>query len=1302
MMKKITFFLCSVLFSMSAFAQGWVKPAAPASTPLKAGEACYLYNTGVEGFYLGANEYLTRASYSTTRGYKVYVEEDTRKGAFDGSSYLIRCDIEDGWNAGNSLYLYITDANAIWIDQAIDGENDKSFNFVDQGDGSFYIGLSELNATYKESEGYEKVYFGAKSDLSDTRLYLIDTNEVNDANLGWYFVAPDVYNQYVTDRKQWDAAMKLGALIDEAKTVEGVDAIILAAAEGAYADTTTPEETLNNKAEALANAIQVAKQNQASVDNPVEMLAARGLGTNFTDGEVKGWTSTTNAQNKQASNGNAAVDYNVTGNHYENWNPSQMNPGVISVTANELPTGVYRFEALAFTDVPGATYLFAGDVETEVTAPKISVDDSYSVVTFVNSGSLKVGLNLKEKSAYWIGLDNAGLYFLGAGDDAIALLKKSTFDAEPEFFEMCQASVAEAYDAAKSALESASTLDEVSTAYPAYIAALKAKQESCTAYKQFYDKYMEVEDFIDEYGATYAGPEMDKLADYLMADDIEPGDLYPNGSAAYILANGTLDSQNILKEIDYMVQLRDNAVANSMKDGDDVTGLLKNPHFIENGIWTKEGLPEWPLGPDDYKLAQAYSIVFNVYQDIEGLQDGLYELTLNDFYRPANYGSSDYETFRAYVYMNDDEEKMNHIESDATDEQAHTSDYQTSEGKYVPNDVDGAAIAFKAGRYAQKVYGIVTDGKLRIGVRTDVRYEGCWGVWSDFHLTFRAKNVEVSKEVLASTLPAAEAMLENKCGAAELDALRAAVDAAKAATDENVYDALVALKKAMADVKECTDSYTALAAALSNLEGAIADNPSSSSIADAQSLYNEVQTAYDNGAYNNADAIAKTEEVAAMAATVKLGDVGEGTDVTSLIVNPTFDPTKGDKSTGVIEGWVTTPMNGYKEYSVSYNRSGFHLYQDLSGLPRGRYIVKVHTYYRAGYYNEEADRINNGIETHLTNLYAETSNGTVAIPVKNLIDDADTDDFGAKCYTYDDGRHAPDGTSATVAWFAQGKYMNELEFVVGDDGKARIGLKKDQTFDNDYEVVGAWELYYIGDNDRTSLIVNPTFDPTKGDKGTGVIEGWVTTPMNGYKEYSVSYNRAGFHLYQDLTGVPAGKYEVTVHTYYRAGYYNEEFDRIQNGVDTKLTTLYAETSETREETPVMNLLDDADKDDFGAKCYTYDDGRHAPDGTSATVAWFGQGKYLNRLQFEVPADGKVRIGLIKEQTFDNDYEVVGAWNLYYIGQPTAIESVQADDADDNASVVGIYTLSGVRVETPQKGVNIIRMSDGTSRKILVK
>ena len=49
--------------------------------------------------------------------------------------------------------------------------------------------------------------------------------------------------------------------------------------------------------------------------------------------------------------------------------------------------------------------------------------------------------------------------------------------------------------------------------------------------------------------------------------------------------------------------------------------------------------------------------------------------------------------------------------------------------------------------------------------------------------------------------------------------------------------------------------------------------------------------------------------------------------------------------------------------------------------------------------------------------------------------------------------------------------------------------------------------------------------------------------------------------------------------------------------------------------------------------------------------------------------------------------------------PTGVENVK-NNAE--ATVVARYTVDGVRVSAPVKGLNIVKMSDGTTRKVMVK
>ena len=56
------------------------------------------------------------------------------------------------------------------------------------------------------------------------------------------------------------------------------------------------------------------------------------------------------------------------------------------------------------------------------------------------------------------------------------------------------------------------------------------------------------------------------------------------------------------------------------------------------------------------------------------------------------------------------------------------------------------------------------------------------------------------------------------------------------------------------------------------------------------------------------------------------------------------------------------------------------------------------------------------------------------------------------------------------------------------------------------------------------------------------------------------------------------------------------------------------------------------------------------------------------------------------------------WDYYTLIEPTAIRDVETGANE----VIGIYTLDGQRMDTLRKGVNIVKMADGRTRKVVVK
>ena len=65
------------------------------------------------------------------------------------------------------------------------------------------------------------------------------------------------------------------------------------------------------------------------------------------------------------------------------------------------------------------------------------------------------------------------------------------------------------------------------------------------------------------------------------------------------------------------------------------------------------------------------------------------------------------------------------------------------------------------------------------------------------------------------------------------------------------------------------------------------------------------------------------------------------------------------------------------------------------------------------------------------------------------------------------------------------------------------------------------------------------------------------------------------------------------------------------------------------------------------------------------------------------------------------YQVQAPWNEYEIVvMPTGIEEVETDKTAP--TIAGCYDLNGKRINGKQRGAVIVRYSDGTTRKVLVK
>ncbi len=96
-------------------------------------------------------------------------------------------------------------------------------------------------------------------------------------------------------------------------------------------------------------------------------------------------------------------------------------------------------------------------------------------------------------------------------------------------------------------------------------------------------------------------------------------------------------------------------------------------------------------------------------------------------------------------------------------------------------------------------------------------------------------------------------------------------------------------------------------------------------------------------------------------------------------------------------------------------------------------------------------------------------------------------------------------------------------------------------------------------------------------------------------------------------------------------------------------------------------------------------------------------RYQFRLyEFEIATDASKKIKAIKflDQSWGNPIPTVLAISRKGIPLPTSIHSVASEQGE--VKIIGIYNLQGMKLNAPVKGLNIIKFSNGTTKKVMIQ
>ena len=403
----------------------------------------------------------------------------------------------------------------------------------------------------------------------------------------------------------------------------------------------------------------------------------------------------------------------------------------------------------------------------------------------VTSDTLRIGVhNNMYVNGNWTVWDTWRLEYVGNDDAAYSLIKEQQLASIQDLEQLqAQASLFTAYENAEESLSNATSSEEILKATDNLSRLPELIRLSHLAYKAYEAGIQELIAFR-EANPDLEGEEVD-LFDAYLQDYIEPDENYPNGSYLYIIDECPLNEEELAQELAFAVALREKAVRGSIQEGTDISTLLVNPGFDEDtsfGGWTTEVTKTGSAGSnfnsnsgfaDIYPVAGTWNTVFYVEQEVTGLPNGIYELETQAFYRPGGNLEGELESVvPADLYLNEyftpvkniyegalsPEDAINGVncridpEFDPTaphnGEYLSSYDYLSDYG-YVPEQRQAISFAFAGGRYTNKVYGVVTDGTLRIGIRNTGKpwYESGMTMWGRFKLTYRAENTDIIEEI---------------------------------------------------------------------------------------------------------------------------------------------------------------------------------------------------------------------------------------------------------------------------------------------------------------------------------------------------------------------------------------------------------------------------------------------------------------------------------------------------------------------------------------------------------------------------
>lgn len=766
--------------------------------------------------------------------------------------------------------------------------------------------------------------------------------------------------------------------------------------------------------------------------------------------------------------------YGSTNTEETDTNNGHLSNSSVSQTLKNLPKGGYKItayvnacqqgkqEADASYRVDGV-YLYAisgGNEKTVKVATAARKPEKVTLSVIVDGDTdlseMTFGMKTENTTANWVFLDDVTVQYFGS--DAMFMAVQAAKDEASKAADKvggysCMTDYQDAVYALQGQIEdldaTATTQDDVDRLLDQLRSAMADADENVA----LYEKLTSLGDELTLL-TTNADGKYDTTDLQAAYDDCGNSETYDDLCGSYSLNNADLKAY-IEKLQTLMVSTRKSAV----KEGADCTeDLLTNPTFESATGWNNTGAAI----NTTYQNAESYQGTFNLYQDITNIPDGVYEITVQAMHRVDNNDNAsqlypnDVNEITACLYGNDITAKFASPYSYGMAEQKVTSgnaDYAYN-GKYIPNSMEGFSYACEdESAYLTKVYALVTDGTLRVGVKEEARpagHSGDWAIWDNFRITYKGTGSDALQSCITPLIEQANALLEGKMYEGAKSSLKKAVAAVQS---EATMDNIKALSLEIKTAQTAVEAYKPLATAIENVKARYESNETTATTsAEAKAIYNAslkvAENAYNNGtvAEDNIEAAIKDLNKGYtqyfIYDVVAAAENGASVDISKVINN--YDFATMDKTGWTIKVTQNAAGGFQKDKNIKavefYDNKGFDLYQELVGMPAGTYKLSARAYYRLKGSGNIDDAINAFV--YYANSKDADAEPVAKSDVKSIYVGAITaDDLGKLELTSTDGMSPYNGS-----YYVPNNMTTGQRFLISDE----IGPKYDSeeiTFD---------------------------------------------------------------------------------------------------------------------------------------------------------------------------------------------------------------------------------------------------------------